>query len=269
MRCASQDASEESFLVDGPVVSSVLNLRPPFLGMPSLYAIGRDEMRRRINGAMLEWRPLDAPESAWRTDAATCTGRVWFRYRDSSGTLRFRRQVEVLPATARIEMVRIGASAEEAGIIRLTGLPAVRVTIPEVAGCHFKSRLVDSGVELECFAQAGLTVTQFSADLRWPNGSSLTLILPFPRQGAAFVRAGQVLPARERVALGRLASIQAVVHTPAGGGRFRLEGRVNTRTSASSRQELREDLPCDPQRTAAHSITPPAGTTRLDACDDW
>jgi len=242
IRCASQDASEESFLVDGKVLSSMLNLRPPFLGLPSLYAIGRDEMRRRINGAMLEWRPLDAPESAWRTDAATCAGRVWVRYRDASGTLRFRRQVEILPATAHIEMARIGASAEEAGIIRLTGLPAVRVTIPEVAGCHFQSRPVDSGVEVDCFARAGLPVTQFSADLRWPDGPSLTLILPFPRQGAAFVRVGQVLPHRERVALGRLAALQAVVHTPTGGGRFHLEGRVRTHTSVSSRQELRESL---------------------------
>ena len=257
IRCASQDVSEESFLVDGHVLSSVLNLRPPFLGMPSLYATGRDEMRRRINGAMLEWRPLDAPESAWRTDAATCTGRVWVRYRDANGTLRFRRQVEVLPATARIEMARIGASAEEAGITRLTGLSALRVIIPAVAGCHFKSRPIDSDVELECFAQAGLTVTQFSADLRWPNGSSLTLILPFPRQGAAFVRTGQVLPARERVALGRLASIQAVVYTPAGGGRFRLEGRVNTRTSVGSREGLREDLhatPNEPLQFALHRL---------------
>jgi len=257
IRCASQDASEESFLVDGKLLSSVLNLRQPFLGLPSLYAIGRDEMRRRINGAMLEWHPLDAPESAWRTDAATCAGRVWVRYRDASGTLRFRRQVEVLPATARIEMAQIGASAEEAGIIRLTGLPAVRVTIPEVAGCHFQSRPVDSGVEVNCFAQGGLPVTQFSVDLRWPNGRSLTLILPFPRQGAAFIRGGQVLPPRERVALGRLAALQAVIHTPTGGGRFRLEGRVNTRTSGSERQELRESLhtaPNESLRFALHRL---------------
>jgi hypothetical protein len=257
IRCASQDASEESFLVDGKVLSAGLNLHPPFLGMPSLYAIGRDEMRRRINGAMHEWRPLDAPESGWRTDAASCAGRVWVRYRDASGTLRFRRQVEVLPATARIEMARIGASAEEAGIIRLTGVPAVWVTVPEVAGCHFQPRPIDSGIEVDCFAQPGLPVTQFSADLRWPDGPSLTLTLPFPRQGAAFVRAGQVLPPRERVALGRLAALQAVVHTSTGGGRFSLAGRVNTRTSGSGRQELRESLhtaPNEPLQFALHLL---------------
>ena len=117
----AQDASEESFLLYGKRLSSVLNPHPPFLGMPSLYAMGRDEMPRRVAGATLEWRPLDAPGSAWRTDTAVCAGKVWVRYRDSSGALRFRRQTEVLPATTRIEMVRVGASPREPGIIRLIG----------------------------------------------------------------------------------------------------------------------------------------------------
>jgi hypothetical protein len=196
IRCASQDASEERFLLDGKLLSAVLNLHPPFLGMPSLWAIGRDEVRRRIDSAMLEWRPLDAPESAWRRDATACAGKIWMRYRDTSGALRFRRQVEVVPATTCIELIRIGASAEEAGIVRLTGLQSVRVTVPGVAGCHFQPRPVDGGGEIDCFAQASLPVTQFNADLRWPDGRSLSLILPFPRQGAAFVRAGQVLPSQ-------------------------------------------------------------------------
>jgi hypothetical protein len=63
IRCASQDTSEESFVLDGKLLPSVLNLHPPFLGLPSLSAIGRDEVRRRIDAARLEWRPLDAPES--------------------------------------------------------------------------------------------------------------------------------------------------------------------------------------------------------------
>jgi hypothetical protein len=243
IRCASQDASEESFVLQGTLLSSVLNLHPPFLGMPSLWAIGRDERQRRIDAVRLEWRLLDAPESAWRRDVAACAGKVWVRYRDTTGALRFRRQVEVVPSTARIEPVRIGTSAEEAGIIRLIGLQAGRVTVPEVAGCHFQPRPVDGGVAIDCFAQASLSVTQFNADLRWPDGRSLTLILPFPRQGAAFVRSGQVLPHRERVALGRLAAIQAVVHTPSGRGRFYLEGKVRARNLASRGQELWESLP--------------------------
>src|SRR5512145_1959908 len=69
-------------------------------------------------------------------------------------------------------------------------------------------------------------------------------MLPFPRQGAAFVRAGQMLPPGERVLLGRLAAIQAVIYTPTGGGsRLSLEGRVRTPTSTSRHQELREVLP--------------------------
>src|SRR5262249_33648580 len=137
----------------------------------------------------------------------------------------------------------VGVSAAEAGIIRLTGLPTVQVSVLYVTGCHFQPRLVDHGIAIECFAQAGLPITQFSADLHWPDRSSLRLLLPFPRQGAAFARAEQVLPPGERVPLGRLAAIQAVVHTPMGGSRFYLEGTLQTRTATRGHQELRECLP--------------------------
>lgn len=126
-----------------------------------------------------------------------------------------------------------------------------------MAGCHFRTRPVDDGVEIDCFAQASLPITQFRVDLQWPDRRSLTLTVPFPRQGAAFVRAGQILPPRERVALDRLAALHAVVHTPTGGGRFYLEGKVKTHTSASRGQELRESLSTtgnEPLRFALHRL---------------
>ncbi len=242
IQCASQEASEESFLLRGKRLSSVLNLNPPFLGMPSLFVIGQDAVQRHLDRGLLEWRPLDAPESVWHTDAATYAGRVWIRYRDASGALRFRRQIEVVPSTTRIEMVRVGASAKEAGRIRLTGLTGARIMVPEIEGCRFQTRAIDNGVEIDCFAQASTTLIQFQADLQWPDGRSLALMLPFPRKSAAFVRAGQALPPMERVALGRLAAIQAAARTPIGGARFRLEGRVKTSSATHGRQEMREWL---------------------------
>ena len=242
IQCSSQETGEKNFVFRGNRLSLVLNLNPPFLGMPNLLAIGRDDMQRRIDSGTIEWRPLNAPESAWRTNTAMCAGKVWIRYRDASGAQRFRRQVEVVPTTTRVEMTRIGASEDEAGIIRLSGLAGVRVIVPEVEGCQFRTRPIGSGVEIDCFAQMSLPVIQFEAELQWPGGRSLTLSLPFPRKSAAFVRAGQALPPMERVALGRLAAIQAVVQTPIGGGRYRLEGRVRTSTSVYGGQELRESL---------------------------
>ena len=110
MRCASQEASEESFLLHGTRLSSVLNPHPPFLGMPSLYAMGRDEMPHRVlvprwNGARWTHPKVPGVRMPQRVLA-----RVWIRYRDASGALRFRRQVEVVPATTRMEMARVGAS---------------------------------------------------------------------------------------------------------------------------------------------------------------
>ena len=190
-------------------------------------------MRRRINGAMLEWRPLDAPESAWRTDAATCTGRVWVRYRDASGTLRFRRQVEILPATARIEMARIGASAGRRvssvslGCL-LFGSPYQRWQVAISNRDSLTVALSSTVLPRQDYRSPSLAPISMA---RW-SFSDVDIAIPSPRCGLRPCRAG-VTP-RERVALGRLAALQAVVHTPTGGGRFHLEGRVRTHTSVSS-----------------------------------
>ena len=243
IRCASQQESEKYFLLRGDRLPSVLNPVPPFLGMPGLYTVGQDDQLRAQTGGSLEWRPVDAPESDWRSDASACVGKVWIRYRDADDALRFRRQVEVVPPAADVGMARVGARPDEAGIIRLSGLPAARVVVPERERCQFSVRPVDDGVEIDCFAQAGLPVAQFGADLQWPGGRSLTLALPFPRQGAAFVRADRMLPLMERVALDRLAGIEAVVRAPSRRERFYLEGRLRTHVPLQSGREFWEALP--------------------------
>ena len=244
IRCASQEASEDLFLLRGRRLLSALNPVPPFLGIPALYAVGQDGGQRRVSDGLFEWRPVDAPESDWRQDASACAGKVWVRHRDTNGALRFRRQVEVVPPSTHIEMARVGARAEEAGIIRFSGLPAVRVIVPEMADCRFDTRTVDEGAEIDCFAaREGLPVTQFDAELQWPEGRSLTLMLPFPRRGAAFVRAGRALPSMERVALGRLADVKAVARAPSRRERFYLEGRLRTHVPLQSGREFWESFP--------------------------
>jgi hypothetical protein len=254
IQCASQEASEAHFLLRGSRLSSVLNVNPPFLGMPNLLAMDPDGVTRCIDHGALEWRPLNAPEGNWRQDAAVCAGRVWLRYRDASGALRFRRQAEVTPATTRVEMVRVGAGADAAGMIRFTGLADARVIVPEIEHCQFQTRSVEDGVEIDCFAQASLPVIQFQADLKWPDGRSLSLMLPFPRKMAAFVRVGQALPPNERVALARLAGIHAVARTPFGGGRFRLEGRTKISIPEYGGQEMREWLHASGSESAQFAL---------------
>lgn len=241
-RCASQDASAESWRLQGPVLRSVLNVYPPFVGMPRLYTLGHDEEWREVRGSTLEWRSLDAPESAWQTDSAGCAGRVWIRWRDASGALRLRRQAEVVPATTQVTMTRVGTSATQPGTLHLTGLPGVQVTVPDVAQCCLQQTPLAHGVALTCFAEAGLPVTQFPVALHWPDGRTLELQLPLPYQGAAFVAAGVPLSPGARVALGRLASVQAIVRTPTGSGRFYLSGHVQTRMTNVPALEVREWL---------------------------
>lgn len=244
IRCASQEASEEYFLLRGDELPSVLNPTPPFLGMPGLYVVGQDEKQRRIADGLLEWRPVNAPESDWRRDATACAGKVWIRHRDTDDALRFRRHVEVVPAVTRVRMDRVGAQAKEAGLIRLSGLPGVQVLVPSMDGCQFSVRPADEGdegIEIDCLGPSGLSVTQFDAELWWPDGRTLTLSLPFPRRGAAFIRGGQMLAPMEPVVLDKLASIEAVVQTPLAGERFHLQGILHGKKYHG--QELWKTLP--------------------------
>ena len=242
IHCVSQDASAESWRLQGPLLGSVCNVYPPFVGMPRLYTLGHDAEWREVRGAALEWRPLEAPESVWQTDRAGCAGRVWIRWHDASGALRLRRQVEVVPATTQVTMPQVGTSATQPGTLHLTGLPGVQVTVPDVAQCRLEQTPLDNGVALTCSAEAGLPVTQFPVALHWPDGRTLELQLPLPYQGAAFVAAGIPLPPGTRIALGRLALVQAIVRTPTGSGRFYLSGRVQTRMTHVPALEVREWL---------------------------
>lgn len=244
IRCASQEASEEYFLLRGNELPAVLNPTPPFLGMPGLYVVGQDEKQRRIEDGLLEWRPVNAPESDWRRDATACAGKVWIRHRDTDGALRFRRHVEVVPAATRVRMGRVGAQAKEVGLIRLSGLPGVQVLVPSMDGCQFSVRPADEGderIEIDCLGPSGLSVTQFDAELWWPDGRTLTLSLPFPRRGVAFVRGRQMLAPMEPVVLDKLASIKAVIQTPLAGQRFHLQGILHGKKSHG--QELWQPLP--------------------------
>ncbi|MGH8865176.1 MAG: hypothetical protein ACREVZ_11140, partial [Burkholderiales bacterium] len=237
VHCSAESDRAEEFSLKGTCLPVVLNERPIFRGMPGLTAVQPDGTEKPINSA-LEWRPIHATEQLWRKDPASCVGKVWIRYLDpDTGSLRFRRLAEVLPAQARIEIVRIGVNAEP-GCVRLSGLADAAVSIPQQSGCRFQIEAVDSAVEIACSAGTGLPITQFSLELRWLDGRKLVLTLPFPCQGAAFVRGGEVLSHDQPVALGRLGAIQAVAQSPQGGSGYWLEAIVRADADTDLHHQL-------------------------------
>jgi len=67
--CGSADENTEVFLLDGPRAMAQMDENPPFLGVPALYAINNDGVRRRVDDALLEWRPFGGVGTGWRSDA--------------------------------------------------------------------------------------------------------------------------------------------------------------------------------------------------------
>lgn len=226
VRCAAASDSEEEWLLGGKTLAIALNPHPVFLGMPRLEALKPDGTRTAVqSGTSLEWRPSSLLDAPWSRDFTACAGEVWIRAFDpESQSLRMRRQAQVLPAGASVEILRIGGRAEP-GLIRLSGLRGASLFIPPQSGCRIEAESSVGAWEIRCTADSGLPITQFPLELRWPEGRKLTLLLPFPCQGAAFARGGEVLDGGRTVALGRLGAVEAVAQSPGGGG-FWLEATV-------------------------------------------
>jgi len=238
-QCGAEGESEEEWLLEGNCLAIALNPRPVFLGMPKLGAINSDGKRIVGQSRPLEWRPVDAPNGEWGKDFTVCSGTVWLRAFDQkTQTLCFRRQADVLPAGTQVEVIRIGSHAEP-GRIRLSGLRDATFSLPpHLPNCRIELEQQDGAYELLCFAGSGLLITQFPLELRWPDGRKLTMILPFPCQGAAFVRGGQVIGKDQTLALGRLGAVVAVAQNPGSGNSFWLEATVKSDDASNLHKKL-------------------------------
>ena len=244
-QCASSESNQEVLSLEGRLLAGVPDDTPPFLGIPGLLATNNDGGHRRINDGILEWRRIGGIEAEWQRDGQDCAGEVWIRYTDSTGCQRLRRKVRVMPSVASVEIVRIGSNIDEAGVVRLSGVPNIQTCCTTLPGCIFSVRPIADGVEIDCYSQPGLSVTQFQVSLTWKDGRQLTLVLPFPRQGAAFMKGGQTISSGEKIALSRVAAIHAVVQAPVGSRWFRLSVNVKTCDNLGSDLALNESIHLD------------------------
>lgn len=242
-RCASEEESDENYQLDGRPFSGLMEESPPFLGMPTLLAVGKDgNSQRVVPEAQLEWRPSGNGDGTWRVDTQACIGEVWIRYRDANGSQLFLRKARVVPPNAKICIELVGATQKETGTIALIGLGECRVECATMQGCHFEIRQRPDDVSIGCLGDPGLPLTQFEATFAWDGGRFLTLKLPVPRQGAAFIRNGRPIRQGSRVAVDRLAAVHAIVQAPTGIGRFYLEGKITSYQDFDCALTLRETI---------------------------
>jgi len=241
IQCKSQDATEEVLFLDGRRFRGATDQVPPFLGIPNLYAVDTNGIFRVMGDVSMEWCPCAGGNLKWQSGSRLCFGEVWIRYTDSNADQLLRRKVRIVPATTQIDIVEIGLN-EKPGRLRLLGLSGGEVCCFEKPGCRFQQMKIIDGVEIVCFADPGLPVTDFPVRIFWPDGRLVDMQLPFPRAGAAFVSSGNVLPDKERVPIARLAAIQAVALSPSAGQQFDLAVKIQTKTSLSHSLRFREPL---------------------------
>ena len=246
IQCSAESNSEEEWLLTGKTLPIALNQDPVFLGMPRLEVLKPGSRGSVPPRTLLEWRALSAPNSPWSRDFTTCAGKVLIRAIDlETQSLRVRRQAEVLPVGSLVEILRTGGQGEP-GLIRLSSLSGASVIIPPQVGCKITVESVGGAWKLYCRTNSGLPITQFRLELHWTDERKLTLLLPFPCQGAAFVRGEEIFRNGQTMALGRLGAVKAVAQSPNGGG-FWLEATVKAELDTSLRRKLwlREKLKPD------------------------
>lgn len=232
IRCRAERDSDESFELVGNTVNDVLNERPVFRGLPSIMVSNASGQRHRAIGKV-QWRPLHE-QGAWRDGETGCRGRVWLRLMEADSNVeRFRRQVDVVPKSFRIERT-VGAN-NRPGEYRLR----------EVSGASLSSlgeqvveiQTVLDGIKVSCPPLQDVASEALRLLLYWSSVDQLEISLPYPQRGAVFQFAGKTLPDHSVVPLGRLGGLQLFLQDQANSGRFTLDAQLEGST-LGFRQQL-------------------------------
>jgi hypothetical protein len=183
---------------------------------------------------------------AWHDAGHDCAGRVWLRLADAASSVeRFRRQVDMLPRTFRLEST-IGTGTT-LGEYRFYGLAGGSLHVdPSIAASTSVLVLaVDDCLTIRCPILQTHSLPQLIVNLQWPSGK-MELSLPYPQRGAVFQLAGQLLQRNDCIPLARLGGLRLMLQDQAGGKRFWLDGEFAAQDSGNEetfRLGFRDRLP--------------------------
>lgn len=219
--CGAERDTDETFALEGKTLTEALNQRPLYLRLPRILTIQADGKKEFATGR-LQWRRIGGG-GTWQDNNSTCKGRVWLRLVDLRGIERFRRQLDVLPSSFRIE--RNMGTDRQPGIYSLYGLDDAQV---ELASQNITIHNDHDWIRLECPSLPGSDLPILVTNLHWPDQGSVELQLPYPQRGAAFQLGGRSLRKDDRIPLGRLGGAQVLLQNQVGAGRYWLDGQLIT-----------------------------------------
>ena len=232
IRCKAERDSDESFELDGNTVDEVLNERSVFRGVPSIMISNTLGQRHRASGK-IQWRPLHS-QGVWREDTAECRGRIWLRLMETdSNAERFRRQVDVVPKSFRIE--RMVGTNNRSGEYRLCGVNGASLSSSERQTVDIQAAWNE--IKIRCPPLQNAVPEALRLSLYWSSVEQLEMVLPYPQRGAIFQLAGSTLANRAIVPLGRLGGLQLFLQDQSDSSRFILDVQLQG-SSLGFRQQL-------------------------------
>ena len=244
IRCANPDAADVTYMVDGRTLSGTAEQTPPYLGVPSLFTVNQNDVRRNVEDAVTEWRPHRLGERRWRRDLERCSGEVWVRWGNMAGEQLLCRKIRAVPPNSAINIVKVGVN-QEPGKLQVTGFLGADLSVGAIPGCRFSHVKQNNRIEIDCIADAGLPVAQFPVTILWPGGHHLEMQLPFPQEGAAFVYGNSTLSSGDRVPVAKLGTIQAIAQAPSNVQKFDLKVKIKAENPAVRNFKIRKMLSVD------------------------
>jgi len=244
IRCANPDAADVTYMLDGRIFAGTADQTPPYLGVPRLFTVNQNDVRRIAEEAVVEWRPHRFGEKRWCRDLESCAGEVWLRWANMSGEQLLCRKVRVVPSKSAIKIAKVGVD-QQPGKLDITGFSGADLSIGIIPGCRFTHVSEYDKIEIDCIADAGLPVTQFPATIFWPDGRHFDMQLPFPQEGAAFVYGNKTLSTGDRVPVAKLGTIKAIAQGPSRFQKFDLKVKIKSENHVLRDLKIRKTLSVD------------------------
>lgn len=234
LRTGRADASEESYALGGDRYwLDFLSPNLAFRGMPSLYRVGEDEVRREIEGQ---------PAVSFIDGAVvphSVAGPLTLRY-PTSGDVRYRSKALVLPKSANVELCPRDAVS---GTIRFSDWGFARIRVI-TEGIEQSLNFTDDDALLDvAVRESERTPDQVELEAYWLHSTvPARFRLPFPAHGVrVFDSDGRSISDRSLLAVQKLYGVRILVSV--GQGNIHAEMTILDSVGKNARKYLLRNLP--------------------------
>ena len=108
IRCANPDAADVTYVLSGRTLQGTAEQDPPYKGIPELFSVNQNGIRRIVEDVIAEWCPQGLGKRLWQSDFSRCAGEVWLRWGNMAGEQILVRKLRVVPSAGEIKITCVG-----------------------------------------------------------------------------------------------------------------------------------------------------------------